>query len=117
MAKKSSVLSQPERLTRVTLEDIKNKKWSEEELQAFRRMAAKQAAGDDSDINYDDIPRLTEEQLSQMFRFRDRNKIPVSVRLDPRVLDWLKSKGPGHLTRINDILMNLMEAEQRTRHP
>ena len=30
-----------------------------------------------------------------------------------RVLEWLKSKGEGHLTRINDILTNLMEAEQR----
>jgi len=34
------------------------------------------------------------------------------VRLDPRVLDWLKSKGEGHLTRINDILTNLIEAER-----
>ncbi len=117
MEKKSSVLSQPEKLKWVTLEDIKRKKRTKEELQTIRRLAAKQAAGDDSDINYDDIPRLTEEQLSKMFRFRDRNKIPVSVRLDPRVLDWLKSKGEGHLTRINDILMNLMEAEQRARRP
>jgi uncharacterized protein (DUF4415 family) len=117
MAKKSSVLSRPGRLISVTSEDIKNRKWTEEELRMFDRLAASQAAGDDSDINYDDIPRLTDEQLSSMIRFRDRNKVPVSVRLDPRVLDWLKSKGPGHLTRINDILMNLMEAEQRTRRP
>jgi uncharacterized protein (DUF4415 family) len=34
------------------------------------------------------------------------------VRLDPRVVDWLKSKGEGHLTRINDILTNLMEMEK-----
>jgi len=26
---------------------------------------------------------------------------------------WLRSKGEGHLTRINDILSNLMEAEGR----
>ena len=38
---------------------------------------------------------------------------PVSVRLDPSVLAWLRSKGEGHLTRINDILRNIMEAEQR----
>ena len=37
----------------------------------------------------------------------------MSVRLDPKVLDWLRSKGEGHLTRINDILTNLMEAERR----
>jgi uncharacterized protein (DUF4415 family) len=29
------------------------------------------------------------------------------------VLDLLRSKGEGHLTRINDILFNLMEAERR----
>jgi hypothetical protein len=34
------------------------------------------------------------------------------VRLDERVLDWLKSKGQGHLTLINDILANMMEAER-----
>ena len=37
----------------------------------------------------------------------------VSVRLDPQVLDWLRGKGEGHLTCINDILTNLMEAERR----
>jgi len=79
-----------------------------------RRLAASQAAGDDSGIDYSDIPRLTAEQLAEMVRFRDvRRKVPVSVRLDPQVLEWLRSKGEGHLTRINDILMNLMEAERR----
>ena len=80
----------------------------------MKRHAAKQGSGDDSDINYEDIPKLTDSELAQMVRLRDvRPKVPVSVRLDPRVLAWLKSKGEGHLTRINDILTNLMEAEQR----
>jgi len=77
-------------------------------------MAAAQAAGDDSGIDYSDIPPLTPQQLAEMVRLRDvRRKVPVSVRLDPQVLEWLKSKGEGHLTRINDILTNLMEAEKR----
>jgi uncharacterized protein (DUF4415 family) len=101
----------------MTSADIKDRKWSEEERQALRRHAAKQAAGDDSDINFEDIPHLTDEQLAQMVRLRDvRPKVPVSVRLEPRVLAWLKSKGEGHLTRINDILRNIMEAEQRIAH-
>jgi uncharacterized protein (DUF4415 family) len=101
----------------MTSEDIKNRKWNEEERETLTRHAAKQAAGDDSDINFDDIPRLTDEQLAQMVRLRDvRPKVPVSVRLDPGVLAWLKSKGEGHLTRINDILRNIMEAEQRIAH-
>jgi uncharacterized protein (DUF4415 family) len=32
---------------------------------------------------------------------------------NPQVLDWLRVRGEGHLTRINDILTNLMEAEWR----
>jgi len=28
------------------------------------------------------------------------------VRFDPQALEWLRSKGEGHLTRINDILVN-----------
>jgi uncharacterized protein (DUF4415 family) len=101
----------------MTSADIKDRKWSEEERQALRRHAAKQAAGDDSGINFEDIPHLTDEQLAQMVRLRDiRPKVPVSVRLEPRVLAWLKSKGEGHLTRINDILRNIMEAEQRIAH-
>jgi len=35
------------------------------------------------------------------------------MRLDPQVLEWLRSKSEGHLTCINDILMSLMEAERR----
>ena len=81
----------------------------------MRRAAADQAAGDDSRLNLEDIPPLTNAQLASMVRLRDaRRKVAVSVRLDPRVLDWLKSKGEGHLTRNNDILTNLMEAEHRT---
>jgi uncharacterized protein (DUF4415 family) len=114
MAKKSSASSRREGQVKMTSEDIKNRKWTEAEHRLVKRHAAKQAAGDDSDINYDDIPRLTDKQLAQMVRLRDvRPKVPVSVRLDPNVLAWLKSKGEGHLTRINDILRNIMEAERR----
>ena len=98
-------------------ENIKNRRWSEGERQALRLIARSQAAGDDSHINFEDIPRLTDEQLANMVRLRDARprKVAVSVRLDPQVLNWLRSKGEGHLTRINDILANLMEAEQRAR--
>ena len=114
MAKKSSASSRSAGPTKMTSADIKNRKWTEGERRAMKRHAAKQAAGDDSDINYEDIPPLTDQQLAQMVRLRDmRPKVPVSVRLDPNVLEWLKSKGGGHLTRINDILRNIMEAERR----
>ncbi len=97
-------------------EDIRNRKWTEAEIQAVRRASAARAAGRDlPEKEYEHIPRLTPDQLARMVRLRGpRRKQAVSVRLDPQVLDWLKSKGEGHLTRINDILTNLMEAERQT---
>jgi uncharacterized protein (DUF4415 family) len=96
-------------------EDIRNRKWTDAEKQAIRRASEARAAGLDlPEEEYEDIPRLTEEQLSNLVRLRAaKRKVAVSVRLDPQVLDWLRSKGQGHLTRINDILSNLMEAERR----
>ncbi len=62
-----------------------------------------------------DMPPLTDAQLAGLVRLRDarKPKVAVSVRLDAPVLEWLRSKGGGHLTRINDILTRLMEAERR----
>ena len=115
MAKRSSATSQPAGLKNMSAEDIRNRQWTEKERQALGHAAKRQVVEDDPRINFEDIPSQTEEQLASMVRLRDaRRRVPVSVRLDPRVLDWLKSKGEGHLTRINDILMNLMEAEHRT---
>jgi uncharacterized protein (DUF4415 family) len=112
--KKLSASSRHGGLVRMTSEDIRNRKWTEAEKEAVRRGAAAQAAGDDSGVDYSDIPKLTEEQLARMVRLRNvRRKVPVSVRLDAEVLEWLRDKGEGHLTRINDILANLMEAERR----
>ena len=103
MTKRSSASSQPA-----------GRQWTEAERQALGHAANRQVVEDDSCVNFEDIPRLTEEQLASMVRLRDvRRRVPVSVLLDTRVLDWLKSKGEGHLTRINDILMNLTEAEHK----
>jgi uncharacterized protein (DUF4415 family) len=42
--------------------------------------------------------------------YRPRKTL-ISLRIDDEVLDWLKSKGEGHLTRINDILRERMKVE------
>jgi uncharacterized protein (DUF4415 family) len=99
----------------MTTEDIRNRKWTDAEKQAIRFASEARAAGLDlPEKEYEDIPRLTMEQLSNMVRLRGgKRKVAVSVRLDPQVLDWLRAKGVGHLTRINDILANLMEAERQ----
>ncbi len=40
-------------------------------------------------------------------------KTQISFRVDNDVLEWLKSKGEGHLTRINEILRERMMAERK----
>jgi len=40
-------------------------------------------------------------------------KSQISFRIDNDVLAWLKSKGHGHLSRINAILRERMESERR----
>jgi uncharacterized protein (DUF4415 family) len=118
MAKKSSASSQPARLKSMKSGDIRSRRLTNRESQALQGIATLQAAGDDSRINFKGIPRLTDRQLAAMVRFREvrPRKKAVSVRLDDRVLVWLKSKGRGHLTLINDILANLMEAELKAGH-
>ena len=67
MARRLSVSSQPEELVRMTSEDIRNRKWTEAEKEAIRRAAADRAAGLDlPESEYEDIPRLTAEQLARL---------------------------------------------------
>lgn len=90
-------------------EDIFNRPPSEEQLARLRRLAARP----ESEIDYSDIPPLTDEQLAAMAAYRRAKTTLISFRVSNDVLEWLKSKGPGHLTRINAILVSVMEAERR----
>lgn len=73
------------------------------------RIAKRQAAGDDSAIDYSDIPRLTDRQLAE---FRRPPKVLVAARLDRDVYDWLRQYGEGYSTRINGMLRAIMERAQ-----
>jgi uncharacterized protein (DUF4415 family) len=68
-------------------------------------MARSQKRGDDSQIDYSDIPALTEKQLAQ---FRRPPKKLVAVRLDADVFEWLQQYGAGYSTRINHVLRLVM---------
>ena len=79
---------------------------SKRQKAALSRIAKRQVAGDDSDIDYSDIPPLTDEQLSH---FRRTPKVLVAARIDREVYDWLLQYGKGYSTRINRILRTVME--------
>jgi uncharacterized protein (DUF4415 family) len=64
----------------------------------------------DSEIDYSDIPPLTDEFWKNAIRnpFYKPNKQATTVRVDADVLMWLKGQGKGYQTRINAILRAAM---------
>ncbi|MGH9608400.1 MAG: BrnA antitoxin family protein [Bryobacteraceae bacterium] len=67
------------------------------------------------DRDPDNAPLPPEKWATAMTReefFRPIKK-QTTVRIDADVLAWLRSKGGGHLTRINEILRERMEAERK----
>lgn len=94
----------------MSAEYILNKPVSKSQKAVLKRIAKAQAAGDDSGIDFSDIPRLTEEQLKE---FRRAPKVLVTTRLDRDVYDWLRELGEGHSTRINQILRKVMLQARR----
>ncbi|MGI5174598.1 BrnA antitoxin family protein [Treponema sp. OMZ 840] len=61
-------------------------------------------------VDTSDIPELTEADFMHMYR---PVKKPLSIRLDADVILWLKSYGKGYQSRINAILREAMNSEQR----
>jgi uncharacterized protein (DUF4415 family) len=86
----------------VRAEDIFNKPLKKIQRDALRRLKNMP----DSEIDYSDIPPLTDAQLAAAFR--PKSKQLVAVRLDRDVLEWLKGYGEGYSTRINHILRTVM---------
>ena len=68
------------------------------------------AARPDSEIDFSDIPEITDEQWKTAVRghFYRPVKRQITARVDADVLAWLKSQGKGYQSRINAILRREM---------
>jgi uncharacterized protein (DUF4415 family) len=82
-----------------------NKPLTDRQKAALDRVARRQKRSDVSQIDYSDIPALTDKQLAQ---FRRPPKKLVAVRLDADVFEWLQQYGAGYSTRINHVLRVVM---------
>lgn len=67
--------------------------------------------------NDPDCPTLPPEMWENAIigKYYRPRKTQISFRVDNDVLDWLKSKGRGHLSRINSILREQMTSERGSR--
>jgi uncharacterized protein (DUF4415 family) len=105
MAKKLSVSSRPGKQIRVSTESIWNKPLPRRQKAAVDGVARRQKRANVSQIDYSDIPALSDKQLAQ---FRRPPKKLVAVRLDADVFEWLQRYGAGYSTRINHVLRLVM---------
>jgi uncharacterized protein (DUF4415 family) len=77
---------------------------------AGKRKLAELAGRPDSEIDFSDIPPLTESFWKNAVRnpFYRPMKQQLTVRLDADVVAWLRRKGRGYQTRLNQVLRKAM---------
>ena len=68
----------------------------------------------DRRLDHAEVPQLPPQQWAKgiVGKYYRPLKSQISFRIDNDVLAWLKSKGQGHLSRINAILRERMEGER-----
>lgn len=81
-------------------------KEQQEEIRVLQEMS-------DEEIDYSDIPPVTDWSKAVVGRFYRPVKETVTIRLDADVLDWLKQGGKGYQTRVNRILRAVMEQQRK----
>jgi uncharacterized protein (DUF4415 family) len=84
-------------------------KLTEAQLENLKRLAERP----DDEIDYSDIPEITDWSGAVVGKFYRPMKEAVTVRLDADVVHWLKRDGKGYQTRLNAILRREMERSGR----
>lgn len=103
---KQTVASSPrERLVQKSVADILAYSKSPKAKEDSARIRAIK----DSEIDFSDIPELTEEDWRRMRPV----KVQRTIRLDADVLHWLQSKPGPYQTRLNALLRALMVRDTR----
>ncbi|QKE41687.1 MAG: cytoplasmic protein [Ferrovum myxofaciens] len=76
------------------------------------------AAMPDESIDYSDVPPLGDKFWKRAVRnpLYKPTKTSTTVRVDSDVMLWLKSKGKGYQTRLNEILRKAMVEEINEAH-
>ena len=90
-----------------TTNSVKRLKISEKTRRAYRKR--------DRALDRDpDAPQLPPDYWANaaIGKYYRPLKTQISFRIDNEVLDWLKSQGEGHLSRINEILRERMTRER-----
>lgn len=92
---------------RITVKDFSKLKKGKTDWARLRHMK-------DDEVDFSDIPELTDEELAQMVWTAPRSdtKVTISMRVDPDVLDWYKRLGRGYQSRMHMVLRAFMQTRQ-----
>jgi uncharacterized protein (DUF4415 family) len=70
----------------------------------------------DEDIDYSDIPPITDEMWAKGVLRKNFKPVPrkrqLTLRIDNDVIDFFKEQGRGYQTKINQLLRAYMEAHR-----
>jgi len=67
----------------------------------------------DREIDYSDISRLDYSFFKRPAVQLPNPKKPITIRVDPEVLEWFRSKGARYQTRINAVLKAYVEVHKK----
>lgn len=70
----------------------------------------------DTDINYSDIPELTEDFWRNTEVLKPASKTVTTLRIDDDVLDWFRAKGKGYQSQMNAVLRAFVMAHKHDNH-
>ena len=95
------------KIVRKALSDIR---LSDKQLRRLRKLAQRP----DSEVDFSDIPELTEKFWRNAVRnpFYRPVKKQLTLRLDADVIAWLKKDGKGYQSRANRLLREKMLADK-----
>ena len=95
------------RITRINVKDFSK-------LKKGRTDRARARAARDEDIDFSDIPEISEEEIARARWTAPRrgNKVTISMRMDPELLDWFRRTGRGYQSRMHAVLRAFVQARQ-----
>ena len=67
----------------------------------------------DADIDYSEIAELGDKFWKKAQLILPENKVKVTMRLDPEVLNWFKNQGKGYQTKINAVLKSYIQTRSK----
>ena len=69
----------------------------------------------DEDIDYSDIPPLTEEFWKNVKLLKPSEKEMISLRVDKDIVDWFRKQGKGYQSYMNAVLKSFVESKRQTK--